>query len=216
MATLHPLAHFPGPTLAALTDYYVMYYDVIKGGEMLDQLNILHERYGPVVRFGPNQLHFSDPAAYDAIYRDPRFFSTSHAPRALPFNIYVYQVDQFLESLAQKSEVSLHAGFMCVAMEVITTYCFSHPSNALSYPAFEYPLTMALQQVNYTNCIISLPLARLPCAAALVRGRPLPRHARIPHVPRDAEPPSYRDPGGPQCAGADGAQDYISPSGKLS
>ncbi|KAF6758259.1 cytochrome P450 [Ephemerocybe angulata] len=183
----HPLAHFPGPTLAALTDYYVMYYDVIKGGEMLDQLNILHERYGPVVRFGPNQLHFSDPAAYDAIYRDPRFpkdpnFYESFNAKEASFGFTSIRaakerreilrsffsrkqvlklekvtqraVDQFLESLAQKSEVSLHAGFMCVAMEVITTYCFSQTSNALSYPAFEYPLTIAIQQVNYTCCIV--------------------------------------------------------------
>ncbi|TEB28395.1 cytochrome P450 [Coprinellus micaceus] len=69
----HPLARFPGPPAAALTDYYITYYDIFKGGEWINQLRKLHERYGPVVRVGPNKLHFSDPSAYDDIYRDSRF-----------------------------------------------------------------------------------------------------------------------------------------------
>lgn len=70
---LHPLAKFPGPPLAAVTSYYLAYYDLVKRGGMVEQLVKLHEQYGPVVRYAPDKLHFSDPSAFDAIYRDIRF-----------------------------------------------------------------------------------------------------------------------------------------------
>ncbi|KAJ3525293.1 hypothetical protein NMY22_g10639 [Coprinellus aureogranulatus] len=69
----HPLSQYPGPTLAALTGYYVTYFDIFQDAELIPQLQKLHDKYGPVVRIGPNKLHFSDPSAYDDIYRDNRF-----------------------------------------------------------------------------------------------------------------------------------------------
>lgn len=42
----HPLAKFPGPTLAALTDYYLAYYDLYKNGDAVEQLRTLHQQYG--------------------------------------------------------------------------------------------------------------------------------------------------------------------------
>ena len=42
----HPLADFPGPRLAAVTSFYKTYYEVVKGGEMLQQIEYLHSRYG--------------------------------------------------------------------------------------------------------------------------------------------------------------------------
>lgn len=42
----HPLAQIPGPVLAALTDYYVTYYDIVKDGKMVHQLEKLHHQYG--------------------------------------------------------------------------------------------------------------------------------------------------------------------------
>lgn len=42
----HPLSRFPGPALAALTDYYVSYYVIFKDGAWITQLRALHERYG--------------------------------------------------------------------------------------------------------------------------------------------------------------------------
>jgi hypothetical protein len=46
--TLHPLAPFPGPKLAAITDIYWAYYDIWYkgGGEMVRQLEWLHSIYG--------------------------------------------------------------------------------------------------------------------------------------------------------------------------
>lgn len=42
----HPLARFPGPRIAAVTRYYELYYDVLKGGMYVWKIKDLHERYG--------------------------------------------------------------------------------------------------------------------------------------------------------------------------
>ena len=42
----HPLAHFPGPKLAAATWWYMTYYEVFKDGAFVDHLGYLHTRYG--------------------------------------------------------------------------------------------------------------------------------------------------------------------------
>ncbi|KAF9444561.1 cytochrome P450 [Macrolepiota fuliginosa MF-IS2] len=65
---LHPLSRFPGPCLAAATNYYAAYYDLWIEGGQVEQLEKLHRIYGPVVRIGPNQLHFDDPQAFGDIY----------------------------------------------------------------------------------------------------------------------------------------------------
>ena len=43
---LHPLARFPGPKLAAVTWWYMTYYEVFKDGAMVEHLDHLHARYG--------------------------------------------------------------------------------------------------------------------------------------------------------------------------
>ena len=43
---LHPLARFPGPRLAALGTYYEFYYDVVKDGTYLWEIQKMHKIYG--------------------------------------------------------------------------------------------------------------------------------------------------------------------------
>lgn len=43
---LSPLAKFPGPKLAALTNWYEFYYDVILQGQFTAHIQDLHKRYG--------------------------------------------------------------------------------------------------------------------------------------------------------------------------
>jgi hypothetical protein len=43
---LHPLAGFPGPKLAALTQWYEFYWNVIKPGQFTFHLQDLHDKYG--------------------------------------------------------------------------------------------------------------------------------------------------------------------------
>ncbi|KIM46010.1 hypothetical protein M413DRAFT_300447 [Hebeloma cylindrosporum] len=77
----HPLSAFPGPRLAAATTFYKIYFEVIKGGELLGRIHQLHILYGPVIRIGPNELHFNDHRAYADIYsvgshltKEPNFY----------------------------------------------------------------------------------------------------------------------------------------------
>jgi hypothetical protein len=44
--TLHPLAKFPGPKLAALSYKYEFYYDGIKDGSYTSEIARMHDRYG--------------------------------------------------------------------------------------------------------------------------------------------------------------------------
>ncbi|GFN16855.1 cytochrome P450 [Aspergillus tubingensis] len=65
---LHPLRAFPGPRLAAFTFWYEFYYDVILGGQYIFQIRRLHERYGPIVRINPHELHIYTPKFYDELF----------------------------------------------------------------------------------------------------------------------------------------------------
>ncbi|TRM59007.1 cytochrome P450 [Schizophyllum amplum] len=78
----HPLASYPGPRLAALTRWYRAYYDIVQDGGWLEHLTELHRQYGPVVRVGASELHFSEPDAYNDIYgfskqfnKDPELYN---------------------------------------------------------------------------------------------------------------------------------------------
>jgi hypothetical protein len=42
----HPLAKFPGPTLAGLSHLYEGYYDVVKEGQYIFEIERMHQKYG--------------------------------------------------------------------------------------------------------------------------------------------------------------------------
>ncbi|KAB8231208.1 cytochrome P450 [Aspergillus alliaceus] len=64
----HPLSKIPGPKLAAATHLYEWYYDIILVGKYLLEIERMHEKYGPIVRINPREVHISDPDFYDEIY----------------------------------------------------------------------------------------------------------------------------------------------------
>ncbi|KAH6635855.1 cytochrome P450 [Chaetomium tenue] len=65
---MSPIAHFPGPRLAALTDLYEAYYNNWLGGKYIWKIDELHKEYGPIVRISPRDLHVGDPDFYDVLY----------------------------------------------------------------------------------------------------------------------------------------------------
>ncbi|KAL8768879.1 MAG: hypothetical protein Q9194_005592 [Teloschistes cf. exilis] len=59
--TLHPYAAFPGPFLAKITNFYSLYYAWLQ--ESHTDILRCHEKYGDVVRYGPNKLLFNNSRA---------------------------------------------------------------------------------------------------------------------------------------------------------
>ena len=87
----HPLSRFPGPRLAALTQWYEHYHSLILDGAFLHKIAALHEQYGPIVRIAPNELHIRDPHFFSTIYsggakgkvdKDEAFVRMAGAPSA--------------------------------------------------------------------------------------------------------------------------------------
>lgn len=89
---LSPLAHIPGPRLAALTQYYEFYYDIVLGGQYTFKIMDMHEKYGPIVRINPWEVHVGDPDFFSDLYK-------SSSQRRKKWSFFTQQVNMALPSL---------------------------------------------------------------------------------------------------------------------
>ncbi|KAK5111794.1 hypothetical protein LTR62_004714 [Meristemomyces frigidus] len=66
----NPSTRIPGPKLAALTAWYATYYDCFHkgGGQYPFKIKQLHDKYGPIIRIAPHEVHVSDPEFLEKIY----------------------------------------------------------------------------------------------------------------------------------------------------
>lgn len=81
---IHPLSVYPGPRLAAATRLWYCYHAV--RGDLREKIFAAHEKYGGSVRIAPNELSYSNPAAFNDIYghrvgkpevqKDPTFYTS--------------------------------------------------------------------------------------------------------------------------------------------
>ncbi|RAO64210.1 uncharacterized protein BHQ10_000222 [Talaromyces amestolkiae] len=62
------LARVPGPKIAAITAWYEFYWDCVQQGRYLFKIEQMHQKYGPIVRINPWEVHIQDPSYWDTIY----------------------------------------------------------------------------------------------------------------------------------------------------
>lgn len=75
------LRHIPGPPLASLSNLWA-FIKIYRGERYHLFIQELHKQYGPVVRWGPNRVSYSQPAAIPIIYGTQNVFpkSASYSP----------------------------------------------------------------------------------------------------------------------------------------
>ncbi|KAJ5644535.1 hypothetical protein N7507_010546 [Penicillium longicatenatum] len=66
---VHPLSKYPGPWLAAVTGLYEIYFTAWGVGSFEDEVDRMHQKYGPVVRITPDEVHVQEQL-YHTSYAD--------------------------------------------------------------------------------------------------------------------------------------------------
>ncbi|KAF9885046.1 hypothetical protein FE257_000777 [Aspergillus nanangensis] len=84
----HPLSKFPGPRLAAASSLYEFYFNVVRRGMFVWEIERLHQVYGPIIRINPREVHIKDPEYYDEIYA-----SSARKREKDPVNIARFDLD---------------------------------------------------------------------------------------------------------------------------
>ncbi|KIW08650.1 uncharacterized protein PV09_00605 [Verruconis gallopava] len=107
--TLHPLAKYPGPFLAKITDVYLAYH-AWKGDRHLEFYRC-HEKYGTHVRMGPNLLSVNTNTALKTIYGHRANVRKADFYTAFPANKHTFNVHSSIDKMAhaRKRRVLSHA-----------------------------------------------------------------------------------------------------------
>ncbi|KAJ4294588.1 hypothetical protein N0V90_008279 [Kalmusia sp. IMI 367209] len=127
--TLHPLAHYPGPKLAAITDIYLTYY-AYHGSRHL-AFHRAHVKYGPCVRIGPNMLSINTASALKTIYGFRANVRKADFYTAFPANKKTYNVHSSIDKMqhARKRRVMSHA-FSDQAIKSLEKYILANVRTA--------------------------------------------------------------------------------------
>ena len=66
----HPLSRYPGSKVAAASAaWYEWYWNFHQPGQLLFEIERQHQKYGPVIRIGPSDLHVNDPEVFQDVTR---------------------------------------------------------------------------------------------------------------------------------------------------
>ena len=100
---LHPLAEFPGPFLASLTDLWQV--NQFLGLKQPYHLTELHEKYGQFVRYGPDKISITAEEAVPLIYQK----GSRHLPKTEFYDAYGAKIPNVFGM--RDTHVSHHLGF---------------------------------------------------------------------------------------------------------
>ena len=122
---LHPLAKYPGPLWAKITDLYSTYH-AWKGDRHLEFWRC-HEKYGNIVRFGPNSVSFNTNTALKDIYGFKGNVRKSDFYSAFPATKDAYSTHSAIDRAqhARKRRVLSHA-FSDAAVRSMENHVLAH------------------------------------------------------------------------------------------
>lgn len=63
---LHPLAHFPGPFFASISNFWRFYHEI--KGDLPSVVQAYHSKYGAFVRVSPNEIDTNNADVVDVVY----------------------------------------------------------------------------------------------------------------------------------------------------
>jgi hypothetical protein len=88
--TIPPRAKFHGPKLSAATGWYKFCLEIFRGPRQTFAFEIerMHERYSPIVRSSPHEIHVSDPDFFDTLYMGGSAIRGKYAPAAAVEGIF--------------------------------------------------------------------------------------------------------------------------------
>lgn len=92
-----PLARFPGPKLAALTNWYEFYYDVIREGDFTWQIQKLHKKYGKIQSSISTVPIIRPTAAKAPLFETTNMLENTQGPiiRITPTELHIVDPDYF-------------------------------------------------------------------------------------------------------------------------
>ncbi|EER36922.1 cytochrome P450 [Histoplasma capsulatum H143] len=135
---LSPLAKFLGPKLAAATLWYEFYYDAVRRGRYTFKIKELHQKYGPIVRISPYELHIDDPDYYRVLYSgalNPLFCNGKVAQREGLVHQLVHRLCEYLEQFRVTGKTMLLSlGYTCLATDLIVSYVLDENQQWLDAP----------------------------------------------------------------------------------
>ncbi|KAF2269195.1 putative cytochrome P450 [Lojkania enalia] len=76
----HPLSDVPGPWYAAISTFYEFWWDCLESGRYWTKIREMHQKYGPIIRINPREVHINDVAFTNNLWsnskldKDPLFY----------------------------------------------------------------------------------------------------------------------------------------------
>ncbi|PBK62146.1 cytochrome P450 [Armillaria solidipes] len=151
----HPLRMFPGPKMAALTSWYVAYWETIRDEMLVKQLEQLHQIYGE-----HSTGIFSIYSTQANVIKDPNYywcFNIDESVVGFTDPVLAKKRRDILNPLfSRRSILKLESiiqekvSFKATSMDIITAYCYAQSFDALHSPGFAHPILLGMEAITAT------------------------------------------------------------------
>ncbi|PMD16499.1 cytochrome P450 [Hyaloscypha hepaticicola] len=221
----HPLAKIPGPFWASITYYYIVKYNLFsERSQFYLQVEKLHQKYGPVIRISPNEIHLNDPDNYEKTAAFGTTNNALHRARRAAINPVfsrkaVLQLEDVIQAKTKKlihrmedlltegKPVDLHHGYRALSVDIVTDYSFDNCYNQLDAPSFGADFFDMTEELTLRGWVLQAfpilgPISNLRCVkeisavkASIDSGRSTSTRKTIFHQLLDpAATPGHVDP----------------------